>query len=196
MGIGKIDLGVAESIANKVRDHISPVMDRVEVAGSIRRRKEVVGDIEICGIPGDREKLIQLLGDIGQHIKPGVPGAVPWVPKVEAKYLRLRLEEGMNLDVFLGTQQNWGGLYMMRTGSGSSPDGNTFNGFIPGIFGRFKKLSGGGRMTDCMPTMPTGEQLWVSEEQDFFDILEMDFVPPQERISKGAIKKYARQPSL
>lgn len=192
MGIGKIALNEAESIANKVRSHISPALDRVEVAGSIRRRKEIVGDIEICGIPADRARLIDLLGDLGQHIKPGVPGAVPWTPKVEAKYLRVRLAEGMNLDVFLGTQQNWGGLYMMRTGSGASPDGNTFHGFIPGIFGRFKKLSGGGRMTDCMPTMPTGEQLWIPEEQDFFDILEMDFVPPQERIAKGAIKKYAR----
>lgn len=192
MGIGKIVLNEAESIANKVRDHISPSMDRVEVAGSIRRRKEVVGDIEICGIPDDRTKLIALLGDLGQHIKPGVPGAIPWIPKVEAKYLRVRLTEGMNLDVFLGTPQNWGGLYMMRTGSGASPDGNAFHGFIPGIFGRFKKLSGGGRMTDCMPTMPTGEQLWIPEEQDFFDILEMNFVPPQERISKGAIKKYIK----
>jgi DNA polymerase/3'-5' exonuclease PolX len=193
MGIGKIDLHEAESIANKVRDAISPAMDRVEVAGSIRRRKQIVGDIEICGIPGDREKLIKLLGDIGQHIKPGVPGAVPWVPRVEAKYLRVRLEEGMNLDVFLGSQQNWGGLYMMRTGSGASPDGNAFNGFVPGIFSRFKRLSGGGRMTDCMPTMPTGEQLWVHEEQDFFDLLEMDFVPPEERVTKGAIKKYVRE---
>jgi len=40
--------------------------------------------------------------------------------------------------------------------------------------------------------MPTGEQLWVPEEQDFFDLLEMDFVPPAERVTKGAIKKYAR----
>jgi len=193
MGIGKIELIIAESIANKVRDHVMSSMNRVEVAGSIRRRKDIVGDIEICGIPSDREKLIKSLGDIGQHIKPGVPGVVPWVPKVEAKYLRVRLEEGINLDVFLGTQQNWGGLYMMRTGSGASPDGNAFNGFIPGIFGRFKKLSGGGRMTDCMPTMPTGEQLWIPEEQNFFDILEMDFVPPEERITKGAIKKYVRE---
>ena len=192
MGIGKIVLNEAESIANKVRDHISPSMDRVEVAGSIRRRKEVVGDIEVCGIPDDRTKLIALLGDLGQHIKPGVPGAIPWIPKVEAKYLRVRLTEGMNLDVFLGTPQNWGGLYMMRTGSGASPDGNAFHGFIPGVFGRFKKLSGGGRMTDCMPTMPTGEQLWIPEEQDFFDILEMDFVPPEERVTKGAIKKYIK----
>jgi len=192
MGIGKIVLDEAETIANKVRNHILPVMDRVEIAGSIRRRKEVVGDIEICGIPSDRSKLISLLADLGQHIKPGVPGAVPWTPKVEAKYLRVRLAEGMNLDVFLGTVENWGGLFMMRTGSGASPDGNTFHGFIPGIFGRWKKMSGGGRMTDCMPTMPTGEQLWIPEEQDFFDILEMDFVPPQERIAKGAIKKYSR----
>jgi DNA polymerase/3'-5' exonuclease PolX len=192
MGIGKIDLVDAETIANKVRTHILQAMDRVEVAGSIRRKKEIVGDIEICGIPADRARLINLLGEVGQHIKPGVPGAVPWTPKVEAKYLRIRLAEGMNLDVFLGTPENWGGLFMMRTGSGASPDGNAFSGFVPGIFSRFKRLSGGGRMTGCMPTMPSGEQLWVPEEQDFFDLLEMDFVPPQERIVKGAIKKYIR----
>lgn len=192
MGIGKIELNEAKLIAIKVLRHVDSAMDRIEIAGSIRRQKEVVGDIEICGIPADRSRLIELLSDIGQLIKPGVPGVVPWSPKVEAKYLRVRLAEGMNLDVFLGTPENWGGLFMMRTGSGASPDGNTFHGFIPGIFGRWKKMSGGGRMTDCMPTMPTGEQLWIPEEQDFFDILEMDFVPPQERISKGAIKKYAR----
>lgn len=192
MGIGKIDLPLAESIANKVRDHVMTSMNRVEVAGSIRRRKEVVGDIEICGIPDDREKLIKLLGNIGQHIKPGVPGVVPWVPKVEAKYLRVRLEEGINLDVFLGTPQNWGGLFMMRTGSAASPDGNAFHGFIPAVFQRWKKLSGGGRMTNAMPTMPTGEQLWVPEEQDFFDLLEMNFVPPEQRITKGAIKKHVK----
>jgi len=192
MGIGKINLSDAETIANKVKQHILSAMDRVEIAGSIRRHKEIVGDIEICGIPGDRSRLINLLDDLGQHIKPGVPGIVPWIPKIDAKYLRVRLTEGMNLDVFLGTQQNWGGLYMMRTGSGASPDGNSFHGFIPGIFGRWKKLSGGGRMTDCMPTMPSGEQLWIPEEQDFFDILEMDFVPPHERIAKGTIKKYVK----
>lgn len=192
MGIGKIVFSEAESIANKVRQHIAPVMDRVEVAGSIRRQKEVVGDIEICGVPADRARLIALLGELGQLIKPGVPGAVPWTPKLEAKYLRVRLAEGMNLDVFLATPQNWGGLFMMRTGSGASPDGNAFHGFVPGIFGRWKKMSGGGRMTDCMPTMPTGEQLWVPEEQDFFDLLEMNFVPPEQRVTKGAIKKHAR----
>lgn len=192
MGIGKIDLIEAESIANKVLKHISPTMERVEIAGSIRRRKEIVGDIEICGVPSDREKLVKMLGEIGQHIKPGVPGVVPWEPKTTAKYLRLRLPEGMNMDVFLATPENWGGIFMMRTGSGAGPDGNSFNGFVPAMFQRWKKLSGGGRMTDCMPTMPTGEQLWIPEEQDFFDLLEMDFVPPEKRISRKAVKDYVR----
>ena len=190
MGIGKIDLGIAKKLANDVIRHVAPAMQRVEVAGSIRRGKSIVGDIELVGIPCQREKLIKLLDDVGQHIKPGVPGVIQWSPKATAKYLRLRLSEGVNLDFFLGTPHNFGGLFLMRTGSGAGPDGNAFNGFVPGIFKRFKTLSGGGRMTDVMPTMPTGEQLWIPEEQDFFDILEMNFVPPEERTGRNVIKKY------
>jgi len=80
----------------------------------------------------------------------------------------------------------------MRTGSGTGLDGNPFEGFVPGLFSRWKKLSKGGRMTDVMPTMPTGEQLWVEQEQDFFDLLDMNFVPPEARTSKGVIKKYVK----
>lgn len=192
MGIGKIELSTARNLVDQILQHVTPALDRVEVAGSIRRCKPVVGDLELVGIPADRGRLIRLLGEVGEHIKPGCPGAVPWTPKESAKYLRLRLPQEMNLDFFLGTSDNWGGLYMMRTGSAATPDGNTFNGFIPGIFQRWKKRSGGGRMTDCMPTTTEGVQIAVPEEQSFFDLLDMDFVPPEERISKGAIKKYAR----
>lgn len=192
MGIGKIDLTEARDIANKVVRHIAPAMDRAEIAGSIRRQKPVVGDIEIVGTPANQDKLVKLLGDVGQTIKPGVPGVIPWSPKPGARYIRVRLAEEMNLDLFLASSNNWGGLFMMRTGSGAGPDGNAFNGFVPGMFKRWKKLSGGGRMTDAMPTMPTGEQLWIPEEQDFFDLLEMDFVPPEERVDHKVIKKYVR----
>lgn len=193
MGIGKIELSEASAIADKVLRHIAPALDRGEVAGSIRRQKPIVGDVEIVAISTQRDQLLKLLEDVGQHIKPGVPGAVPWAPKAAAKYLRVRLNEGMNLDLFLATPNNWGGLFMMRTGSGADLDGNSFNGFVPGIFSRWKKMSGGGRMTECMPTMPSGEQLWVPEEQDFFEILEMDFVPPVQRTSKNVIKNYIKK---
>jgi len=193
MGIGKIELSEAQVIANKVREYITPAMVRVEIAGSIRREKPVVGDIELVAIVEDQEKLLKLIGDVGQTIKTGVPGVIPWTPKADAKYIRVRLNEGMNLDLFVARPENWGGLFLMRTGSAAGADGNAFNGFTPGCFSRWKKLSGGGRMTDVMPTMPDGTQLPVYEEQDFFDLLEMDFVPPVERTGRNVIKKYVRQ---
>jgi len=192
MGSGKIDLQLAEKLANDVLQLISPAMQRAEIAGSVRRRKHVVGDIEIVGIQADQEKLVKFLQEVGQTIKPGVPGIIPWTPKPNARYIRVRLDAGINLDLFMGRTDNFGGLFLMRTGSGAGPSGKPFDGFTPGCFSRFKKLSGGGRMTEAMPTMPTGEQLAVPEEQDFFDILEMNFVPPEERISKSIIKQYAR----
>lgn len=193
MGIGKIELTEAQVIANKVRNHIAPAMDRIEIAGSVRREKPVVGDIELVAIVADREKLLQLMGDVGQTIKPSVPGVIPWTPKPDSRYIRVRLNEGMNLDLFIAKPENWGGLFLMRTGSAAGADGNAFNGFTPGCFARWKKLSSGGRMTDVMPTMPDGTQLPVYEEQDFFDLLEMDFVPPVERTGRNIIKKYVRK---
>ena len=193
MGIGKIELSEARDIAVKVLNHVKSATTRIEIAGSIRREKPVVGDIELVAIVEDQEKLLRLLGDFGQTIKPGVPGVVPWSPKPGAKYIRARLSEGMNLDLFVANPDNWGGLFLMRTGSASGSDGNAFNGFVPGCFSRWKKLSGGGRMTDVMPTMPDGTQLPIPEEQDFFHLLEMDFVPPVERTGRNVIKKYVRQ---
>ncbi len=192
MGTGKIDLDVAQRIANQLVDHVRSAMDRVEIAGSVRRQKPVVGDIELVGIPADQEKLISLLRDVGQTIKPGTPDVIPWAPKPGSKYIRVRLNEGMNLDLFVANPLNWGGLYLMRTGSAAGSDGNAFNGFVPGMFSRFKKLSGGGRMTDCMPTTTAGEQIPLREESDFFDLLEMNFVPPVERTGRSVIKKYVR----
>lgn len=193
MGIGKIDLKEAQEVATKVFHHLKPAMDRLQVAGSIRRMKPVVGDVELVGITSSRDKLLKLIEDIGQTIKPSVPGVIPWTPRVDARYIRVRLDQGINLDLFLARPENWGGLLMMRTGSATGPDGNMYNGFVPSMFGRFKRMSGGGRMTDCMPTMPTGEQLWVPEEQDFFDLLEMDFVPPEERVDSRVIKRYVHK---
>ena len=58
MGIGKIELAEAHRLAEKIVALVSPAMDRVEIAGSIRRKKPVVGDIELVGIPADQERLV------------------------------------------------------------------------------------------------------------------------------------------
>ena len=132
MGTAKVDLLKAEELANKIVKHISPAMVRCQVAGSVRRKKPVVGDIEIVGLPADGEELVRLLGEVGTPIKPGVPGVVPWPLKPSGKYMRLHLPEiGCNLDLFNAHELNWGGVLLMRTGSGVDAKGNTFNGFTP-----------------------------------------------------------------
>jgi DNA polymerase/3'-5' exonuclease PolX len=192
MGTGKLDLGIARPLADRILEHISPALDRGQVAGSIRREKPVVGDLEIVGITADGNRLVSLLSEVGMLIKPGVPGVVPWTPKSDAKYVRVHLaEHQVNLDLFLGHRDNWGGLLMMRTGSGAGPDGNPFNGFTPRMFSMWKRVSGGGRMVNVMPTLPSGESIPVPEEDDMFRVCQVEWVEPRERVGSKAVRPIA-----
>ena len=192
MGNGKMDLVEAREVADRLVDHLGPAFDKLVVAGSIRRGKLVVGDVELVGICNDQDSFLGRLKHFGHTIKPGTPDVVPWTPKPDAKYVRARLDVGINLDVFIGDVDNFGGLLLMRTGSGVGPDGNAFSGFTPGIFSRWKKVSGGGRMVGARPTTVDGFSHSVPTEEAFFDLLGMHFVPPEERLSKAVIKHYLR----
>lgn len=192
MGTAKVELAQARKLALEIRRHIRPALDRCEVAGSIRRGKPQVGDIELCGIPADPQRLCRLLAEVGQPIKPGCPGREPWPLKPGAKYMRLWLPQlGCNLDLFLANPHNWGGIYLMRTGSGADSKGNAWMGFVPGCFSRWKQLSGGGRMLGGQPQLPSGEVLSVPEEAALFQLLQMRPPPPEERVDRRCIKRYA-----
>lgn len=188
-----MELQQAQLIAGNVKTCIEPSASRVEVAGSIRRLKPQVKDVEIVAIVHDYDMLYRDLLNVGRFIKPSVPDVVDWQFKPGAKYVRMLLHEGVKLDLFIASPENWGPLYMMRTGGATGPDGNAFNGFVPGMFSRWKKLSDGGKMEGCMPARPDGTQVLCPEEQDFFDLLGMNFVPPEERVDKRVIKKYIKE---
>ena len=49
----KMGLKGAEALANRMIQVLKPVCQRIEVAGSIRRRKETIGDVEIVCIPNE-----------------------------------------------------------------------------------------------------------------------------------------------
>jgi DNA polymerase (family 10) len=175
-------------LAEDIRERIKNVTYRVEVAGSVRRRKETVKDIELVAVVIDYEELFRKLSQVGQFIKPGVPDVLPWPPKVGAKYLRMLLNEGIKLDFFIANRDNWGGIFTMRTGSGAGPDGNPMSGFVPRMFARWKQVSKGGRMVNGQPSLPDGTMLPVPEEEDFFALCKVEWIPPQERISADAIR--------
>ena len=183
-----MDIEQALPLAEAIRLSILPHCERAEVAGSIRRRKSQVKDVEIVAQVCDWEGLFASLSTWGGFIKPGVPDIIPWPPKPGARYLRMMLNDGLKLDLFITSSHNWGGLFMMRTGSGVGPNGNPMTGFVPGMFARWKKVSGGGRMVEGYPSLPDGRRLIVREEEDFFRACGVEWIPATERISKGSIK--------
>lgn len=196
MGNGvKTPLFVAEEIASSIVEILKPAMQngKIEIAGSIRRKKSEVSDIEIVGIVADENQFEQSLQNVGMIIKPGTPDIVPWHYKKNAKYVRMLNPDGMKIDIFLANPRNWGGLLMMRTGSGTDSNGNAMCGFTTGMFSRWKKVSGGGKMVGCIPTKPSGEECEVKEEIDIFNLLNMDFVPPELRIDRKIISQFIKK---
>jgi len=177
-------LPLSQALINLIKDFTV----RCEIAGSVRRKKEIVKDIELVARVEDYEGLYRQLAHAGRFIKPGVPGVIDWPPKPGAKYVRMMLNDNIKLDMFITTPDNWGGIFTMRTGSGVGTDGNPYNGFVPRLFSKWKRMSGGGRMVGGQPTMPDGTMLSVPEEQDFFDLCGAVWIPPEERIHGNAVK--------
>lgn len=182
-----MDIKEAVQIGNVLVKSTAAFCHQVEVAGSVRRQKSEVKDIELVARPSDMMGLIEALRRHGAFIKPGTQEIIPWEPKPDARYLRMMLNEGIKLDLFLANQHNWGPLFAMRTGSGTGPKG-PWEGFVPALFGRWKEVSGGGRMVDCLPTLPDGRSVSVPTEVEFFSLCGVEWVEPNERQTRKALK--------
>ena len=182
-----MELAIAKQMADSIVEAITPACSRAHVAGSIRRQKPEVKDIEIVAIVNDYDDLYKRLAPFGRFIKPGVPDIIDWPPKPKARYVRMLIGESIKLDLFVANPNNFGALYAMRTGSGIAPDGKM--GFIPGLFSAWKKKSGGGRMVNCMPTTPDKVSIPVPEEEDFFKLCGVEWIPPEMRRSARDVKR-------
>src|SRR5688572_29668173 len=99
-------------IAEKIIEELRPHCYRCEIAGSVRRRRSEVKDIEIVAIPKPFE--IGLL-------ESGIATVVNRWDKVKGtlpcRYTQRRLPEGIALDLFFADKTNWGLIYAIRTGS-------------------------------------------------------------------------------
>jgi DNA polymerase/3'-5' exonuclease PolX len=182
-----MELQIAQKIASKILTDISSSCSRSAIAGSVRRKKKDVKDIEIVAIVDNYNVLYEALRHHGRIIKPGTPEIIDWPAKQNAKYIRMLLNDDIKLDFFVAHPDNWGGLYAMRTGSAVSPNGEY--GFIPAVFANWKRKSGGGRMMSCMPTTPEGVCHSVPEEEDFFDLCGIKWIDPEYRSSAKDAKR-------
>jgi DNA polymerase/3'-5' exonuclease PolX len=133
MGKGRVTLELAQEIAAEIVGLLSPFCSRIEVAGSIRRRKAEVGDIEIVCVPKIERQMVPTLfgeepGDsvnrLDEEVREMVLGGSYWGTRpdvngrsaVGERYKRLSYR-GIGLDLFsVLPPAQWGVLYLIRTG--------------------------------------------------------------------------------
>lgn len=165
----------ARQIAEKYVEILKPFTERIEMAGSIRRKKPEVRDIEIVCIAKvepinnlftNQDTSYRPLDVFITHHKPQ-----NWkLIKNGVKYKQILLPEGIKLDMFIANKENWGNIFLIRTGS------MEFSKWVMGIRTRQVGL----RQKDGY-LLRGEERIHCLEEIDVFRLLKMKYVEPKYR---------------
>jgi DNA polymerase/3'-5' exonuclease PolX len=162
-------LKLASEIAERTLNEISPHCFRAEIGGSIRRGNPEVKDIEIIVIPKPFERGL-LESGLATVVNQWEMVKGPMIYG-KTRYTQRILPEGIKLDLFFATPENWGLVLATRTGSAS--------------FSKYKLAyrwsSLGFKSVDGYLTKD-GVQIEVREEEVLFRLLQIPFVDPKFRI--------------
>jgi len=163
--IPHLKLYQAELLAQQVLNELQPHCERIEIAGSIRRKKPMCGDIEIVCIPKIRPV------STGLFVDDFAATILQW-PKVrgepDGRYTQ-RLypiddTHNFKLDIFICEPANWGYIYFIRTGSAS---------FSAWAARRWKKAGYEGQQGQLVRLMDK-KVMELREEADLFKLLKID----------------------
>lgn len=163
---GYMNYTQAKSIADRIVEELRPHCERIEIAGSIRRKKSDVKDIEIVAIPKPYE--------VGLF-ETGIATVVNKWPKVKGelpcKYTQRILPEGIKLDLFFAEPGNWGLILAIRTGSA---------GFSHKVLAT-SWVKAGYKSVDGYLYDNAGHRYYTREEKDLFRRIGLDYVEPELR---------------
>jgi len=166
-----IPLEKADRFAEKIAGELDPMCDRIQVAGSIRRRREIVRDIDIVILPkhGKRRDIRRrCLASGGDILQDGTQN------------LQIRLANGVELDIFFaqagrtdlfkGDPCTWGTLLLCRTGS------KQWN-----IWYARQAQAHGLHWNPHFGLYAGTQRINATEETDYFHALKIPYVEPQDR---------------
>jgi DNA polymerase/3'-5' exonuclease PolX len=125
---------IAREVAEELVAELAPRCERIKIAGSLRRGKADVGDIEILFIPLIGQvhvpgELFPKSGSLADELldrwlaegiiskRPNVNGSVSWG---ELNKLAIHVASGIPIDFFATTSDRWFVSLVMRTGSAQS----------------------------------------------------------------------------
>ncbi len=171
----KYPLATARRYAQRVVDLLAPHCEQIAIAGSIRRNKPEVKDIEVVCIP--KRTQIDLFG--GELVPiPSFCKIVNGWEKVKGeptgKYTQRLLPGslGIKLDLFIATPENWGFIFAIRTGSAN---------YSAQTLGRAWRNAGYEGKDGMLVDRKTLQPVPTPTEKDFFKLINLDWVEPENR---------------
>lgn len=166
-------------LAEHMCEILRPDCQRIEIAGSIRRKKSTIGDIELVVIPNT---VTDIFGDpyYGDSLiydaltREGFISEMNGPHHKQAHLPPIVNERPVNFDIYLTTPEQWGVIFLIRTGSADFS-----HWFVT-------HKCQGGALTDWMQIkdgrlLLAGNPVATPEETDVFERAGACWVPPEER---------------
>jgi DNA polymerase (family 10) len=163
-----------EPLAVKVLSAIEPYCQKAEVAGSIRRKKDKVNDIDIVVQP-KAQCWIKAIREIRRKFeaiteKQGTKLATLYVP-----FASKQGEGYLQVDLYRDSKRTWGILLLIRTGSAKH------NIYLCNV-----AIRKGYRLAYSQGLLnEKGEVIASKTEREVFQALGLDYIQPEDREVKG-----------
>ena len=161
-------LSEAFHIAQGKLELLRPHCERIEIAGSIRRERREVKDLDIVCTPelkeGTTQRTIQFISRVFEFGK-----IIKGTPRV-GKQVQIRLPEGINLELWMCRPENWGYILAIRTGSAEYSHRVLAARWVMAGY-----VGGNGMLTK------NGIPIEVREERDLFRLIGIPYTEPRER---------------
>ena len=173
---------IAYPQAERIRGWLAPGCERIEIAGSLRRRKQTVGDIEMVCIPRYQtdmfgapavEQPSQVDMILAELIRDGrlLPGGKNGKRE---KWFSVPANYGLMVNLYRTTPEQWGVIFTLRTG--------------PAHFSKqlvTQRYKGGLLSNDCVVSggriWQNGRALETPEEENVLKFITGEWIAPERR---------------
>ena len=163
----RLPLAQAEAIAVGVMEQLDPHCEVISLAGSIRRQRPTIGDIEIVCVPRPYDASPLFASGLATVVNqwPKVRGELP------CRYTQRLLPEGIKLDLFMVDADGYGLQRAIRTGSAEWSHQVLAKAWVRAGF-----HSEGGLLRDH-----TGRVVPCRTEGELFRLIGLAWVDPRDR---------------
>ena len=175
---GRMRLGDADALVQPLLMRLRGVagVRRAEVAGSYRRRRETIGDVDLLVVADD--------GRAASEALTGMPGVAEVLGSGETR-TSVRLEGGLQVDLRVVPEESFGAAWLYFTGS------KEHNVELRQVaVDRGWHLSEYGLFEGGEPGRERSGGKWLAgaSEEEVYDAFDLDWVPPELREHRGEIE--------